>query len=106
MVLDYLAIQASSVPCERAFSSSSLTDTKRRNRLGPMMFEALQVLKHWYKKDRIKWMDKWITAEEEMSASTSSNDALAALMAAEEGLVQQALDRAAQIAAFEAGDLT
>lgn len=46
---DYLAIQGSAVPCERAFSSSGLTGTDRRHRLSPQTFEALQLLKHAYR---------------------------------------------------------
>ena len=46
---DYLAIQGSSVPSERAFSSGALTGTLRRNRLLPESFEALQILKSAYK---------------------------------------------------------
>ena len=41
---DVLAIQASSVSSERAFSSASITITKRRNRLLPDIVEALQGL--------------------------------------------------------------
>ncbi|OJA20567.1 hypothetical protein AZE42_14066 [Rhizopogon vesiculosus] len=32
MAMDYLPIQASAVPCERVFSSSAETDTKKQNR--------------------------------------------------------------------------
>jgi hypothetical protein len=42
---DYLAIMASSVSSERAFSSAGLTITKRRSRLKGDIVEALQVLK-------------------------------------------------------------
>jgi len=35
MARDYLAIQGSSVPSERAFSSGALTGTSLRNRLTP-----------------------------------------------------------------------
>ena len=45
MALDYLPIQASSVPCERVFSSSKETCTLRRSRITPDLMEALQVLK-------------------------------------------------------------
>lgn len=46
--MDVLPVQASSVPCERIFSSSKETTTLRRNRLSPELMEALQVLKHTY----------------------------------------------------------
>ncbi|EIM79845.1 uncharacterized protein STEHIDRAFT_25324, partial [Stereum hirsutum FP-91666 SS1] len=42
---DHLAIMASSVSSERAFSSAGLTITKLRNRLQGDIVEALQVLK-------------------------------------------------------------
>ncbi|KDQ61786.1 hypothetical protein JAAARDRAFT_104957, partial [Jaapia argillacea MUCL 33604] len=42
---DYLAIMATSVSSERAFSSASITITKRRNRLKGGIVEALQALK-------------------------------------------------------------
>ncbi|KAG6819653.1 hypothetical protein H0H93_009827 [Arthromyces matolae] len=48
MARDYLAIQGSSVPSERAFSSGALTDTLQRNQLAPETFEALQILKNGY----------------------------------------------------------
>jgi hypothetical protein len=48
MARDYLAIQGSATPAERAFSSGSLTGTKLRNSLSPEMFEALQLLKNVY----------------------------------------------------------
>ena len=42
MARDYLAIQGSAVPSERAFSSGGLTATARRNRLSGEIFEALR----------------------------------------------------------------
>jgi hypothetical protein len=44
--MDILPIQASSVPCERVFSSSKETTTARRNKLHPHLVEALQILKY------------------------------------------------------------
>jgi len=38
MAPDYLHTQATSIPCERIFSSGAETDTTRRNRLSPEMF--------------------------------------------------------------------
>ena len=43
--MDVLPAQASSVPCERLFSSGKETYTARRNRIQPMLMEALQALK-------------------------------------------------------------
>lgn len=48
---DYLAIQASSVSSERAFSSAGITISKRRNRLKANIVEALQFLKMLMRKD-------------------------------------------------------
>ena len=53
MAHDYLAIQGSSVPSERAFSSGRLTGTSLRNRLSPATFEALQILKSAYRNGHI-----------------------------------------------------
>jgi hypothetical protein len=64
--LDYLPIQASSVPSERIFSSSAETDTKKRNRIKPELMEALQLLKHGYKKARLHFTEHLITDEEDM----------------------------------------
>jgi hypothetical protein len=46
---DYLPIQGSATPSERAFSNVSLTDTKQRNWLTSETFEALQILKSAYR---------------------------------------------------------
>lgn len=43
--MDVLPAQASSVPCERLFSSGKETCTARRNRIQPELMEALQALK-------------------------------------------------------------
>ena len=51
IALDYLPIQGSSVPCERVFSDAGLTDTKRRARLLPENFGAIQTVKGKYKKE-------------------------------------------------------
>ena len=50
---DYLAVQGSSVPSKRAFSSGGLTGTRLRGRLSPDIFEALQVLKSGYRNGHI-----------------------------------------------------
>jgi hypothetical protein len=45
LAMDILPAQASSVPCERLFSSGKETCTARRNRIQPKLMEALQALK-------------------------------------------------------------
>jgi hypothetical protein len=42
--LDILPSQASSVPCERIFSTAKLTATDRRSRLKADIFEILQIM--------------------------------------------------------------
>jgi hypothetical protein len=66
MVTDYLPIQASAIPCECIFSSSTKTDTKRRNHIGPLMMEALQMLKFHLKKKCLNFITAWITTEKQM----------------------------------------
>jgi hAT family C-terminal dimerisation region len=51
--LDVLPSQASSVSCERIFSSAKLTATDRRSRLKPEIFEILQIMKSTWR-DRLK----------------------------------------------------
>ncbi len=48
---DYLAVMASSVSSERAFSSAGITISKRRNRLKADLVEALQGLKCLFRTD-------------------------------------------------------
>jgi hypothetical protein len=61
--LDYLPIQASTIPSERVFSSSAETDTKKRNRINPILMESLQMLKVTFKKDRLDFTGGWITPD-------------------------------------------
>jgi len=49
--MDLLAIQGTSVPCERVFSASKETARARRNRLGPKIMEATQILKFQAKQE-------------------------------------------------------
>jgi hypothetical protein len=49
MARDYLAIQGSATPSERAFSSGGITGTSNRNGLSVSSFEALQLLKSAYR---------------------------------------------------------
>jgi hypothetical protein len=61
IAMDYLPVQASSVPCERVFSSSSETDTKKRNRLATDLMEGLQLRKYKLKKERLDFVKHWVT---------------------------------------------
>jgi hypothetical protein len=53
MARDYLAIQGSATPSERAFSSGGTTGTAKRNRLSVDVFEALQLLKSAYRNGHV-----------------------------------------------------
>jgi hypothetical protein len=66
IAMDYLPIQASAVPCERIFSSSAETDTKKRNRISPTLMEALQMLKFHLKKDRLNFTKGWATSHQQL----------------------------------------
>lgn len=70
--MDYLPVQASSVPCEHVFSSAGETDTKKRNRLSPMLMEALQILKFIYKKDRLNFTAGFMPTQQPTASYTSS----------------------------------
>jgi hAT family C-terminal dimerisation region len=50
--MDIIPIQASSVPCERVFSSGKQTMAPRRGRLSAKVMEALQLLKFSIRKGR------------------------------------------------------
>ena len=80
MAMDYLPIQASSVPCERVFSSSSETDTKRRNRLSPLTMEALQMLKFHLKKERLNFTQGWTTTEKQMIDDLPDDEVMMSLL--------------------------
>jgi hypothetical protein len=49
--MDIIPIQASSVACERVFSSGKQTMTPRRSRISALLMEALQILKFAIRKD-------------------------------------------------------
>jgi hypothetical protein len=57
MACDYLAIQGSATPSERAFSGGGITGTANRNRLSVATFEALQILKSAYRNGHITAAD-------------------------------------------------
>ena len=89
MAMNYLPIQATAVPCERVFSSSTETDTKRQNRISPLLMEALQMLKFNLKKIRLNFTAGWITEEKELKEDDPDNDLLRTVL---DGNLQNALD--------------
>lgn len=92
--MDYLPIQASSVPCERAFSSSAETDTNRRNRISPVLMEALQMLKYFLNHSfTMDFTSDLLTTEAELVVDTNV-DLLANLTSAKGDLMREnAMDR-------------
>src|SRR6266581_1081419 len=83
IAMDYLPIQASSVPCERVFSSAKETDTLKRNRIHPVLMEALQTLKFSLKKERFNFTSGWQTALSDMKRTgktRTTKDLLAHLL--------------------------
>jgi hypothetical protein len=90
MAMDYLPVQASAVPCERIYSSSAETDTKRRNRINPLLMEALQMLKFHLKKERLNFTAAWMTTETQMVDDSPDGDLLANFV---NGSLKEGLDR-------------
>ena len=68
--MDYLPIQASSVPCECVFLLAAETNTKKRNRITPALMEALQMLKFLLKKQLLNFTSSWKTSESAMLGET------------------------------------
>ena len=81
--MDYLPVQASAIPCKHVFSSSAETDTKWRNRIGPLMMEALQMLKFHLKKSRLNFTEAWVTSENQIVYDDPDVDLLANLLKGE-----------------------
>ena len=69
VALDVLPAQASSVPCERVFSSGKDTDTARRNSMSPKMLEVFQVLKFIFRSERLSFENQWCDTEQGMLES-------------------------------------
>ena len=69
IVLDIIAIPASAVPSEEAFSSARRTTTWERNRLSPDLIRSLQLLKHNNRNlGRLEECSLWAYTEEDMNA--------------------------------------
>ncbi|KIK77738.1 hypothetical protein PAXRUDRAFT_165858 [Paxillus rubicundulus Ve08.2h10] len=69
VAMDVLPAQASSVPCERAFSSSKETCALRQNNLSPHLLEVLQVLKFKYKQEGLSFTSDLIAKPQDYSIS-------------------------------------
>jgi hypothetical protein len=76
VAVDVLPAQASSVPCERIFSSSKETCTLRCNMLSAALLEVLQVLKHLYKQERLDFMSQWMSRKEDYSIEHATETAI------------------------------
>jgi hypothetical protein len=83
---DYLAIMASSVSSERAFSSAGLTISKRRNQLQGDIVEALQCLKCMYHNDLI-FREVVVATEEEVDLEEMDLELAADASVVEKGLL-------------------
>jgi hypothetical protein len=102
IAMDYLPIQASSVPSERVFSSSKETDTVKRNRINPALMEAIQMLKYGLKKARLDFTEGWVTEEAMMGESEEeAEDLLATLLGDNQA---EALDSLLDVLADEDDD--
>ena len=63
--MDVLPAQATSVPCERVFSSSKETCSLRRSQLDSTTIEMLQVLKHLYQRERLNFNTGLLAVKED-----------------------------------------
>jgi len=68
IAMDYLPIQASSVPCERVFSGSGETDTNRRSCTSPQLTGVLQVIKFARKKARLDFSFQYLTTAAQLES--------------------------------------
>jgi|ERR1700722_331064 len=80
VALDILPVQASSVPCERIFSSSKETCVLRRSLLSASLLEMLQVLKQLYKDTHLDFTLDWIAKEDDYSIERATEAAIHELM--------------------------
>jgi hypothetical protein len=67
MAMDYLPIQATSVPCEHVFFSAKEMDTAKRNQISPVLMEAVQLLKFLLKTEHLNFMEGCIMSEAAMN---------------------------------------
>jgi hAT family protein len=67
MAMDYLPIQATSVPCEHVFSSAKETDTIKQNQISSVLMEAIQLLKFSLKTKCLNFIKGCIMSEVAMN---------------------------------------
>ncbi|KIJ58483.1 hypothetical protein HYDPIDRAFT_102552 [Hydnomerulius pinastri MD-312] len=92
MAMDYLPIQVLAILCKHVFSSSSETDTKKRNRISPVLMEALQMLKFLLKKEHLNFTKGWIPSQKEMLHDEDTDDVLARLVTGMGGNIDDAIN--------------
>jgi len=94
IAMDYLLIQASSVPYERVFSSAKETDTLKYNRIHLVLIEALQTLKFSLKKEHFNFTSGWQMALSDMKRTgktRTTKDLLAHLLSGDREATTDAL---------------
>jgi hypothetical protein len=94
--MDYLPIQASTVPCEHVFSSASETATKHQNRMKPELMEVLQMLKFMLKKEHLDFMEGWRGVEDSLADPEEDLLRLDNLLAATEASYMKILNTLVQ----------
>ena len=87
--MDYLPIQASSVPSERVFSLAG--ETMKHNHMSAILMEALQMLKFGLKQNWLSFTDGWITDEKMMQLEEFSKVNCLAVLADEDGTMDELL---------------
>ena len=81
IAMDYLLVQASAMPCERVFSSSAETDTKKRNCIKPELMEVLQILEFALKKEHLNFSSHLILSKQALTITEApATDALTELL--------------------------
>ena len=80
MALDVLPVQASSVPCEKAFSLSKETTTARHSKLDPLLMEILKMLKYMFCKERLNFMAGLVDLEHDLTVMEEDYDEVRGLL--------------------------
>ena len=87
MAINVLAMQASSVPCERLFSSGKLSATRLRSRLTSKLTEQIQILKSHWKPEIFAYTDG-NTRDEIVNLDDSDSESLIDILAEEKEWVE------------------